>query len=269
MDSFVLTLKWLKKGSVCADEAQAAVQHEQRELHRVEHRFAQTRVLVEFRQILVIVSAVSSHPLPDPVYFSSARSPYAALHRELSGWTAPNVEPDRKSPAAQAACSRQGHLWPSPTYLPPVGCQPCLPLGWFLPSDPAGCWFAMSLIPEAQRGPASVLPSASCSRVAIERSLKHGPTHANLCHPPGGRRRRAGPDAGLADAWRGSAGRRLFSYVDLEARVPGDHPLRPIRAIVDEALRFAFHQLKRRAAPRRRPHWHEYEADLGRAEQSF
>jgi transposase len=28
----------------------------------------------------------------------------------------------------------------------------------------------------------------------------------------------------------------LFSYVDLEARVPGDHPLRPIRAIVDDAL---------------------------------
>jgi transposase len=30
--------------------------------------------------------------------------------------------------------------------------------------------------------------------------------------------------------------RGLFSYVDLEARVPADHPLRPIRAIVDEAL---------------------------------
>ena len=28
----------------------------------------------------------------------------------------------------------------------------------------------------------------------------------------------------------------LFSYVDLEARVPRDHPLRPIRAIVDDAL---------------------------------
>ena len=28
----------------------------------------------------------------------------------------------------------------------------------------------------------------------------------------------------------------LFSYVDLEARVPRDHPLRPIRALVDEAL---------------------------------
>ncbi len=28
----------------------------------------------------------------------------------------------------------------------------------------------------------------------------------------------------------------LFSYVSCEARVPPDHPLRPIRAIVDEAL---------------------------------
>ena len=28
----------------------------------------------------------------------------------------------------------------------------------------------------------------------------------------------------------------LFSYVDLEARVPADHPLRPIRTIVDDAL---------------------------------
>jgi transposase len=28
----------------------------------------------------------------------------------------------------------------------------------------------------------------------------------------------------------------LFSYVSCEARVPGDHPLRPVRAIVDEAL---------------------------------
>ena len=28
----------------------------------------------------------------------------------------------------------------------------------------------------------------------------------------------------------------LFSYVDLEGRVPADHPLRPIRALVDEAL---------------------------------
>ena len=28
----------------------------------------------------------------------------------------------------------------------------------------------------------------------------------------------------------------LFSYIDLEARVPADHPLRPIRTIVDDAL---------------------------------
>ena len=28
----------------------------------------------------------------------------------------------------------------------------------------------------------------------------------------------------------------LFSYVDLEARVPADHPLRPIRTVVDDAL---------------------------------
>lgn len=37
---------------------------------------------------------------------------------------------------------------------------------------------------------------------------------------------------------RGSdeGGEGLFSYVSCEARVPADHPLRPIRAIVDEAL---------------------------------
>jgi transposase len=29
---------------------------------------------------------------------------------------------------------------------------------------------------------------------------------------------------------------RLFSYVDIEARVAADHPLRQIRAIVNEAL---------------------------------
>src|SRR5256714_13360129 len=29
----------------------------------------------------------------------------------------------------------------------------------------------------------------------------------------------------------------FFSYVRLETRIPADHPLRPIRAIVDEALR--------------------------------
>ena len=31
-------------------------------------------------------------------------------------------------------------------------------------------------------------------------------------------------------------GEGLFSYVDLEARVPADHPLRAIRVLVDEAL---------------------------------
>ena len=29
----------------------------------------------------------------------------------------------------------------------------------------------------------------------------------------------------------------LFSYVSLEYRVPADHPLRPVRAMVDEALK--------------------------------
>ena len=29
----------------------------------------------------------------------------------------------------------------------------------------------------------------------------------------------------------------MFSYVSLEARIPADHPLRPMRAMVDEALR--------------------------------
>lgn len=36
----------------------------------------------------------------------------------------------------------------------------------------------------------------------------------------------------------------MFSYVSLEARVPKKHPLRPVRAIVDEAL----HKLSRRFA---------------------
>jgi hypothetical protein len=37
---------------------------------------------------------------------------------------------------------------------------------------------------------------------------------------------------------RGADGRsgNLFSYVDLEARVAADHPLRPIRTIVNDAL---------------------------------
>jgi len=28
----------------------------------------------------------------------------------------------------------------------------------------------------------------------------------------------------------------MFSYVDLESRIPGDHPIRKIRRIMDEAL---------------------------------
>ena len=47
----------------------------------------------------------------------------------------------------------------------------------------------------------------------------------------------------FADAWEETYPKALacprndlFSYVDLEARVPQDHPLRPIRALVDEAL---------------------------------
>ena len=35
---------------------------------------------------------------------------------------------------------------------------------------------------------------------------------------------------------RDERGVGLFSYVDLEARVPADHPLRAIRVLVDEAL---------------------------------
>ena len=33
---------------------------------------------------------------------------------------------------------------------------------------------------------------------------------------------------------RDERGEGLFSYVDLEARVPADHPLRAIRVLVDE-----------------------------------
>ncbi len=29
----------------------------------------------------------------------------------------------------------------------------------------------------------------------------------------------------------------MFSYVSLEARIPADHPLRPMRAMVGEALK--------------------------------
>src|SRR5271168_4248311 len=43
-----------------------------------------------------------------------------------------------------------------------------------------------------------------------------------------------GAEAAMRGADERSAG--LFSYVSCEARVPADHPLRGIRAIVDEAL---------------------------------
>jgi transposase len=47
-------------------------------------------------------------------------------------------------------------------------------------------------------------------------------------------------------AMRGADKRQdtMFSYVSLEARVPKKHPLRPVRAMVDEAL----HKLSRRFA---------------------
>ncbi len=35
----------------------------------------------------------------------------------------------------------------------------------------------------------------------------------------------------------------LFSYVSLEDRIPSDHPLRPIRRMVDEALDRLFERL--------------------------
>ena len=37
----------------------------------------------------------------------------------------------------------------------------------------------------------------------------------------------------------------MFSYVSLEARIPADHPLRPMRGMVDEALK----RLSRRFSP--------------------
>ena len=44
-------------------------------------------------------------------------------------------------------------------------------------------------------------------------------------------RHRARSSASIAAIWRS-----LFSYVSCQARVPPDHPLRLIRAMVDEAL---------------------------------
>src|SRR6201986_4953313 len=46
------------------------------------------------------------------------------------------------------------------------------------------------------------------------------------------------PDARRERSMRGSDGRtgELFSYVDIEQRVPGNHPLRLIRRIVNDVL---------------------------------
>src|SRR5260370_42633631 len=45
----------------------------------------------------------------------------------------------------------------------------------------------------------------------------------------------------------------LFSYVNCEARVPSDHPLRPIRKIVDEALEALSPELEKLYAKFGRP----------------
>ena len=45
----------------------------------------------------------------------------------------------------------------------------------------------------------------------------------------------------------------LFSYVSCEARVPRDHPLRPIRAIVDSALEALSPEFAKLYAPIGRP----------------
>src|ERR1700686_2085643 len=45
----------------------------------------------------------------------------------------------------------------------------------------------------------------------------------------------------------------LFSYVSLETRIPADHPLRPIREIVDEALRKLWPAFSRLYAREGRP----------------
>ena len=63
------------------------------------------------------------------------------------------------------------------------------------------------------------------------------------------------------DELGGSRGRRgsdaetgsLFSSVDLEARVPKDHPLRPIRRLVDAALIDLSPAFERLSAPLGRP----------------
>src|SRR3989440_4448767 len=45
----------------------------------------------------------------------------------------------------------------------------------------------------------------------------------------------------------------LFSYVSCEARVPADHPLRPVRAIVDEALEVLSPEFERLYSKEGRP----------------
>ena len=37
----------------------------------------------------------------------------------------------------------------------------------------------------------------------------------------------------------------MFSYISADQRVPTDHPLRPIRSMVDEALRRLFHRFRK------------------------
>jgi transposase len=45
----------------------------------------------------------------------------------------------------------------------------------------------------------------------------------------------------------------MFSYVSLEARIPADHPLRPMRAMVDEALKRLSHRFSQLYADSGRP----------------
>ena len=53
------------------------------------------------------------------------------------------------------------------------------------------CWSAMSRKSEAAADFGATSPTTSRARITI-RGLNNGPTHADLCHPPGGRGRRAG-----------------------------------------------------------------------------
>jgi hypothetical protein len=81
--------------------------------------------------------------------------------------------------------------------------------GWFSPPDQLVRSDSGS--GTSQRGLGSALPSAS--RATIERSLKHGPTHAYyLRDPPGGRGRRAGQGR----AGRGRPERRAQPEADRE-----------------------------------------------------